>query len=575
MNDAVLPGTEAAPAATPSPIVEVGDGATWTTVCRYDDLTPGRGRAALVGDEQVALFRDESGALFALANRDPFSGAHVISRGITGSRNGVPVVTSPMYKQTFDLRTGVCLDEEAAGDGAPPALRTWRVRTVEAPAAPGGTAGVRPRALTLSEWRPEDTGFWERTGARAARRNLVLSVVTEHIGFSVWSMFSVLVLFLGPEYGIDPAGKFTLTALPTALGALLRLPYTSAVVRFGGRNWTVISALLLLVPTVLIAVVLEPGVSYGTLLLVACATGVGGGNFASSMANINAFYPRRLKGRALGVNAGGGNLGVPAVQLVGLLVLATAGAGHPRLLPLLYVPLILVTALAAALRMDNLPAGHGDRPALREIAGDGHTWALSLLYVGTFGSFIGFGFAFGQVLQIQFHEQFDTPVKVACLTFIGPLLGSLSRPLGGAWADRFGGARVTLAVFVAMGAATAVILASSRRHSLDGFLAGFVALFILSGIGNGSTYRMIPAVHHAKARTAADTDAAHRRATALIGLAGAIGALGGVLVNVAFRQSFLTTGRGDSAYLAFLGFYGVCAAVVLTVYGRARTADRV
>lgn len=187
----------------------------------------------------------------------------------------------------------------------------------------------RTGAAPLTPWEPEDAAFWERTGARIARRNLVFSVLSEHIGFSVWSLWSVLVLFLGPEYHIDVAGKFTLTALPTALGAALRLPYTFAVGRFGGRNWTVISALLLLLPTTLAALVLTPGVSYGTLLAVACVAGVGGGNFASSMANINAFYPHRLKGWALGINAGGGNLGVPAVQLLGLLVLATAGAAHP------------------------------------------------------------------------------------------------------------------------------------------------------------------------------------------------------------------------------------------------------
>ncbi|MGW2188461.1 nitrite reductase small subunit NirD [Streptomyces sp. NPDC001719] len=577
MTDAALPRTQEPPAAA-SPIVEIGDGTTWTAVCRYAELTPGRGRAALVGDEQVALFRDDSGALFALTNRDPFSGAYVISRGITGSRDGVPVVTSPMYKQSFDLRTGTCLDEGDTVDGAPPTLRTWQVRTVDDP-----PAGARPRGRALTEWRPEDLEFWERTGARTARRNLVLSVLTEHIGFSVWSMWAVLVLFLGPEYGIDPAGKFTLTALPTALGALLRLPYAWAVTRFGGRNWTLVSALLLLVPAVAAVVVLEPGVSYTTLLVTACVAGVGGGNFASSMANINAFYPQRLKGRALGINAGGGNLGVPAVQLVGLLVLATAGADHPRLLPVIYLPLILLTALLAALRMDNLPAGREDRPVLREVARDGHTWALSLLYIGTFGSFIGFGFAFGQVLQVQFHDQFDTPVKVAYLTFIGPLLGSLSRPWGGAWADRFGGARVTLATFVAMAACAALILAASRHHWLAGFFAGFVALFVLSGIGNGSTYRMIPAVHDARARAAiadgADPAAtragAHRRATALIGLAGAIGALGGVLVNVAFRQSFLATGRGDGAYIAFLCFYGLCAVVVHWIYNRRGSVARV
>jgi NNP family nitrate/nitrite transporter-like MFS transporter len=424
-------------------------------------------------------------------------------------------------------------------------------------------APARTRAIT--DWRPEDEDFWAEAGAKVARRNLVFSVLSEHIGFSVWSLWSVLVLFLGPAYHIDAAGKFTLTAVPTALGAVLRLPYTYAVARFGGRNWTVFSATLLLVPTILAGVVLRPGVSYGTLLAVACVAGVGGGNFASSMANINAFYPQRLKGWALGINAGGGNLGVPVVQLVGLAVLATAGAAHPRLVPLVYLPLIVLAALGAALRMDNLSSLRNDRRALRDVAKEPHSWVMSLLYIGTFGSFIGFGFAFGQVLQVQFHHQFDTPVKAAYLTFLGPLLGSLVRPVGGRLADRFGGARITLATFLLMAAGAGTVLAASHAKSLPLFLAGFVALFVLSGVGNGSTYKMIPAIFQVKADT---EDEARRRASALIGLAGAVGAFGGVLVNMAFRQSFLATGNGDAAYLAFLAAYAVCSVVTWAVYLR-------
>lgn len=444
------------------------------------------------------------------------------------------------------------------------------------------SVAVQPRTpAPLVGWDPEDEEFWARSGARIARRNLLFSVFSEHIGFSVWSLWSVLVLFLGPEYHIDTAGKFTLTALPTALGALLRMPYTFAVARFGGRTWTVISALLLLVPTTLAALVLEPGVPYGALLAVACVAGVGGGNFASSMANINAFYPHRLKGWALGVNAGGGNLGVPVVQLLGLLVLATAGAAHPRLLPLLYLPLILLAAAGAWWRMDNLPAvraGSGDGRALREVARDPYGWAVATLYIGTFGSFIGFGFAFGQVLQVEFHERFDTPVKAAALTFLGPLLGSLLRPVGGRLADRYGGARVTLGTFAAMAAGTTVVLVATREDSLPLFLAGFIALFMLSGIGNGSTYKMIPAHFQAVARAAvaagadpAATEAdSRRRSAALIGLAGAVGAFGGVLVNLAFRQSFLVGGNGDAAYAGFLVAYAGCSALTWAVWLRRR-----
>ncbi|MFI6822300.1 MFS transporter [Micromonospora sp. NPDC050187] len=444
--------------------------------------------------------------------------------------------------------------------------------------APVTDAAARPgRRHRLDDWRPEDPEFWRTTGARIARRNLWVSIFAEHVGFSVWSLWSVTVLFLGPEYGIDPAGKFLLTAVPAALGAALRLPYTLAVARFGGRTWTIVSALLLLVPAVPMAVLLEPGVSYSTLMVLACLTGVGGGNFASSMANINLFFPERLKGKALGLNAGGGNLGVPAVQLVGLAVLATAGAAYPRLVPAVYLPLIVLAALAAARWLDNVPAARNERGALREAAREPHTWVMSLLYVGTFGSFIGFGFAFGQVLQIEFADRFATPVDAAWLTFLGPLVGSLIRPVGGHLADRYGGARVTFWNFAAMAGGAALVLYAARERSLPLYLTGFLALFVTSGIGNGSTYKMIPAIFRSRAAAgvlagrwgAADAERRARRLTgALIGIAGAVGASGGLLVNIAFRQSFLTWQSADAAYLAFIGCYAVCLLVTWVVYLR-------
>ena len=131
------------------------------------------------------------------------------------------------------------------------------------------TRASRRSKYWIDDWRPEDPVFWKETGEKIAKKNLIYSVASEHIGFSVWSLWSVIVLFLGPDYGIDPAGKFLLTALPTLAGAFLRLPYTFAVATFGGRNWTIISALLLLIPTTLIAIFLVPGVSYTTLLIVA------------------------------------------------------------------------------------------------------------------------------------------------------------------------------------------------------------------------------------------------------------------------------------------------------------------
>ena len=444
------------------------------------------------------------------------------------------------------------------------------------------TAAARRRlgGHWIDDWRPEDGAFWDATGRAVARRNLIFSVLSEHIGFSVWSLWSVLVLFLGSEYGFDPAQKFLLTALPTLVGSVLRLPYTFAVAKFGGRNWTIISALLLLVPAILIAIFLKPGVSFDTLLIVSLFAGVGGGNFASSMTNINAFYPARLKGWALGVNAGGGNLGVPVVQMVGLLVLATLGTSHPRAMVAIYIPLIILAAIGAAVTMDNLTQQKNAKGAIREVCRHPETWLMSFLYIGTFGSFIGFSFAFGQVLLVQFPDKFPSPVKAAAITFLGPLLGSLIRPIGGALADRFRGSVVTFFNFIAMAVGALVVLSASQLSSLPIFVIGFIVLFVFSGIGNGSTYKMIPAIFHAKAQLEVGSSAdvveadarAIRRAGALIGLAGAIGALGGVLVNLAFRQSFLTLKNGDGAYIAFIAFYAICFAVTWAAFIRRRPA---
>jgi MFS transporter, NNP family, nitrate/nitrite transporter len=471
---------------------------------------------------------------------------------------------------------------------------TEAVRTPDAPVdAPAAARQRTARCRWIEVWDPENPTFWEGTGSRIARRNLMFSIFTEHIGFSIWSLWSVFVLFLTPAYGIsaDPkqaaAEKFLLTTVPTAIGAGVRLPYTFAVAKFGGRNWTIVSAMLLLVPTVTAAVMFHPGTTFTTLLVLSALAGAGGGNFASSMANVNSFYPQRLKGSALGLNAGGGNLGVAAVQLVGLAVLATAGKGHPRVLLGVYIPLIVLAALGAVFFMDNIAHVRNEKRAMREVCRDPHTWIMSFLYIGTFGSFIGFGFAFGQVLQNQFPSHFWAhglvngkhvvdPVKVAYLTFLGPLVGSLIRPVGGWLADKIGGARTTFWNFVAMTICTACVLAASLQKSLALFFIGFIALFVFTGIGNGSTYKMIPAIFRGKARlrvaagadsATADRDA-RRFANALIGIAGAIGAFGGVLVNVAFRQSFLRYQNGNGAYIGFIAFYAACCVVTWVVFLR-------
>jgi NNP family nitrate/nitrite transporter-like MFS transporter len=430
--------------------------------------------------------------------------------------------------------------------------------------APASSRGGR----WIEHWDPEDEAFWNETGEKVARRNLIFSVLSEHIGFSIWTVWSVMVLFMGPEYGLTPADKFFLVSMATLVGAIVRVPYTFAVALFGGRNWTIVSASLLLIPTIVAFIVMEPGTSYTTFLICAMVAGVGGGNFASSMTNINAFFPLRKKGWALGLNAGGGNIGVPVMQLVGLAVIGASGG--PRVLLGIYIPLIVIAAVLAAMYMDNISSLKNDTGAAKDAVKDAHTWIMSFLYIGTFGSFIGYSFAFGLVLQTQFGR---TPLQAAYVTFIGPLLGSLIRPLGGSLADRYGGAKITLWNYVAMAVATAVIIAASMEKSLPLFTTAFIALFVLSGLGNGSTYKMIPGIFQAKALAKGlegEEAAAYGRrlSGASMGLIGAVGALGGLGINLAFRQSFLSVGSGTAAFVAFLAFYGVCFVVTWAVYLR-------
>ena len=458
-----------------------------------------------------------------------------------------------------------------------------------------GLVKMLSRNRNIAHWDAEDVEAWEGGGAKVAKRNLVFSIFAEHVGFSIWSIWSVMVLFMPQStYHIDPAGKFYLVALPTLVGAAMRIPYTVAPAKFGGRNWTIVSALLLLVPTVLTLWVMKrPDSSYTTFMVVAAFAGVGGGNFASSMTNINAFYPQRLKGWALGLNAGGGNIGVPVIQLVGLLVIATVSNTAPEIVCAIYLVGIAMAALCAALFMDNLGNQRSNLGAMAEALRFRDSWVMSFLYIGTFGSFIGFSFAFGQVLQINFLAGGDSAAEAALhaaqIAFIGPLLGSIARPYGGKLSDRIGGGKVTMYTFIAMIVAAGILVAAGTLDDgaaaaptggqMAGYVAGFILLFILSGIGNGSTYKMIPSIFEAKAQShdgwSRDEKAAWSRSIsgALIGFAGAIGALGGVFINVVLRASYVGEAKSaTNAFWVFLAFYVVCAVVTWAVFLRMRHA---
>jgi NNP family nitrate/nitrite transporter-like MFS transporter len=423
----------------------------------------------------------------------------------------------------------------------------------------------------IATWEPEDTTFWEQTGRRIARKNLLWSILAENIGFSVWLMWSVVAARLpagGFHYSTDQL--FALVAIPGLVGAFMRFPYTFAVPRFGGRNWTVVSALLLLIPTISLGVLVgRPATPFWLMATAAATAGLGGGNFASSMANISFFFPDREKGLALGLNAAGGNIGVSNVQL--LVPLIVGGGAALSRAGWMWLPAIAVAAAGAYVGMDNLSSARSSFGDQLAVAKRKHTWVMAWLYVGTFGSFVGYSAAFPLLLKTQFPE------VTTNLAFLGALVGSIARPIGGKIADRMGGARVTFWNFVAMTLATLAVLYALAAHSFPAFLATFLAVFVTTGIGNGATFKMIPVIcrTEALAEMRADEDRSialdrgRRNTAAVLGFTSAVGALGGYMIPQSFAASIRAGGGARSALALFILFYASCLTMTWWHYIRA------
>jgi len=433
----------------------------------------------------------------------------------------------------------------------------------------------------IEEWNPDDPTFWAKTGKKVAWRNLGWSILAENIGFSIWLIWSVVAARLkavGFNYTTDQL--FQLVAIPGLVGALMRFPYTFAVPKFGGRNWTIVSALLLFIPTLsLIYLVNKPDTPFWLMALAAATAGLGGGNFSSSMANISFFFPDKEKGFALGLNAAGGNIGVSTVQLLvpivvgyGLLPGSAGKKLHLENAGLLWLPLIVIAAVGAFVYMNNLTSARSNFSEQLVVAQRRHTWIMAWLYIGTFGSFVGFSAAFPLLLKTQFPE------VTSNLAFLGALVGSVSRPIGGKLADRIGGAKVTFWNFVMMTLATFGLLYSLQVKDFALFMTAFLGLFITTGIGNGSTFRMIPVIFrsfHAKrvhgqgeAALAEAMIVARRETAAVIGVVAGIGALGGYFIPRAFGASIKATGGATLAVSWFIAFYLTCVGTTWWCYLR-------
>jgi NNP family nitrate/nitrite transporter-like MFS transporter len=439
----------------------------------------------------------------------------------------------------------------------------------------------------LSEWRPDDDAFWRETGRRIAMRNLILSMPPLLLSLAVWMVWSVVVVEL-PRIGFEfTTGElFWLAGAPGLSGAALRLLYSFVVPVFGGRNWTVFSTASLVVPTLWMALaVQDPGTDYAVFVVIALLCGLGGGNFSASMANISFFFPKRMQGTALGWNAGVGNLGVGIVQAVVPLViyggaLAIKGGGSQTYVRggvvsevwlqnagYIWIPLILAATVAAAWGMNNIRGARATFGEQVVIFRRKHAWLLAVLYTGTFGSFIGFAAAFPILLSALFPES-----GAAKWAFVGPVAGALIRPFGGWLSDRLGGARVTFwnfAVMLAAAAAALIFLPSgSSGNEITWFLAAFMLLFITTGIGNGSVYRVVPTVfmtlHRRRAEGKdqaaqdAEISAGEIEASVALGFASSVAALGLFFIPAMVALSIESTGTPRIALIVFVIFYATC-----------------
>ena len=449
---------------------------------------------------------------------------------------------------------------------------------MSAPASPKPAVPLNPRTW-LSNWTPEDPGFWVSSGSKLAWRTLTITTLNLTVAFIVWFVVSAVVVRL-PNVGfkLSVSELFWLTAMPGLAAGILRMVHTFLIPIYGTRHVVTFSTLALFIPiTGWFFAVQHPSVPYGVLLLLAFLAGLGGGNFSSFMPSTSLFFPKRLLGTALGIQGGIGNFGVSVVQfltpwIIGFGLFGSL-AGEPQVFTptaggeakpiwlqnamLIYVPFLLVFVVVAWIGLRSVPVRANFREQL-DIFRNKNTWLMMSLYIMTFGSFSGFSATFPMLIKQLYGVLPGGPDPLA-YAFLGPLIGSTARVLAGPVSDRFGGARVTQVAAVGLLACGIGVLFYTRPTSMAEFplfIGLMLGLFFFSGIGNASTFKQISMIF------------APRQASGVIGFTAAMAAFGPFLWGMLIGASFSATGSVNAFLVGLVVFYGLNILINWWYYAR-------
>ena len=445
------------------------------------------------------------------------------------------------------------------------------------------TATLPADGTWLRQWEPEDKVFWEQGGSRLAWRTLAITTANLLMAFIVWFMVSALVVAL-PAIGfkLTTSQLFWLAAMPGLAGGSLRLVHMFLTPLYGTRHVVSLSTLSLLAPALgWFYVVQDPSTPYWVLMLLAFLAGLGGGNFSSFMPSTSLFFPKRLQGTALAIQAGIGNFGVSVVQfltpwVIGFALIGGTLMGEPQTMTrgaierqvwlhnaaAIYIPFIIVFSATAWLLLKSVPIKANFREQF-DIFKSKHTWSMTSLYIMTFGAFSGLSATFPLLIKQCYGSLPNAPDPLT-FAFLGPLVGSLSRILAGPVTDKLGGARVTH--WAGIGMTISIVAVSffttpTSMASFPYFVGAMLTLFFFAGIGNASTFKQMPMLFQP------------RQAGGVIGFTAAIAAYGPFIFGMLGGWSIGAFGTPNALLYGFAAFFAFNVAMNWWMYARRGAAN--